>query len=566
MLEHLSVRDFALIDIAEVDFTPGFVVFSGETGAGKSLMVGAIGFLFGSRADTQVIREGANECAVSGVISISNNEEAKSWLKARDMEAEEGIVVIRRGLKASGRSYAYIQNQAVTRTDLSEFTALLADMHGQHEHQSLLESENHRSILDNFALMRGDLTEYRALYDSYVSLVKTYRQRLADAEKQARDTEMLNFEIQEIRQARIKEHEDEDLVAEEKILSQFEKLYAAIKGAAELLATSDSSALLPSIRKALGELLGAAQIDPRLKEYHDRLENAYYEMEDISQGLSAYIETIRFDPRRLEEVENRLSELKKLKKKYGPTLKEVLLRLENDCQRLEGFANWEQDKTKLEKAISELKPRVLAAAETLSEKRKKQGALLSRKVEKILAELGMPQARLSIAVEKMLSEQGKPILTPTGFDAVEFMIAPNQGESEKPLAKIASGGELSRIALALKSVLTAGDAIETLIFDEIDTGIGGEVAVAVSKYLKALAAQRQVLCVTHLASIAAKADTHFKVEKDVVDGRTLTRINLLKGQEREEEIARMLSGDSAGDYSRAHAAALLRNEQNSLGF
>lgn len=566
MLEHLSVRDFALIDTAEVDFTPGFVVFSGETGAGKSLMVGAIGFLFGSRADTQVIREGATECSVSGIIAISKNEAAKSWLKAREMEAEEGTVVIRRGLKASGRSYAYIQNQAVTRADLSEFTALLADMHGQHEHQSLLEPENHRSILDNFALSGEELTEYRTLYDSYVSLVKAYRQRLADAEKRIRDTEMLEFEIQEIMQARIKQNEDDELLAEEKILSQFEKLFATIKGASELLATSDSSALLPSIRKALGELLSAVQIDPRLKEYHDRLENAYYELEDISQGLSTYRDTIRFDPHRLEEVENRLSELKKLKKKYGPTLKDVLLRLENNRKRLEGFESWENEKAKLEKAISELKPRVLSAAETLSEKRKKQGAVLAKKIERILAELGMPQARLAIAVEKMLSENGKPVLTPTGFDAVEFMIAPNPGESEKPLAKIASGGELSRIALALKSVLSAGDAIETLIFDEIDTGIGGEVAVAVSKYLKALAARRQVLCVTHLASIAAKADTHFKVEKEVFEGRTLTRICLLHGKDREEEIARMLSGDSAADYSRAHAAALLRNEQNSLGF
>lgn len=566
MLEHLSVRDFALIDTAEVDFSPGFVVFSGETGAGKSLMVGAIGFLFGSRADTQVIREGANECSVSGIITISKNEAAKSWLKAREMEAEEGTVIIRRGLKASGRSYAYIQNQAVTRADLSEFTALLADMHGQHEHQSLLEPENHRSILDNFALSGEELIEYRTLYDSYVSLVKAYRQRLADAEKRIRDTEMLEFEIQEIMQARIKQNEDDELLAEEKILSQFEKLFATIKGASELLATSDSSALLPSIRKALGELLSAVQIDPRLKEYHDRLENAYYELEDISQGLSTYRDTIRFDPHRFEEVENRLSELKKLKKKYGPTLKDVLLRLENNRKRLEGFESWENEKAKLEKAISELKPRVLSAAETLSEKRKKQGAVLAKKIERILTELGMPQARLTIAVEKMLSENGKPVLTPTGFDAVEFMIAPNPGESEKPLAKIASGGELSRIALALKSVLSAGDAIETLIFDEIDTGIGGEVAVAVSTYLKALAERRQVLCVTHLASIAAKADTHFKVEKDVFEGRTLTRICLLHGKDREEEIARMLSGDSAADYSRAHAAALLRNEQNSLGF
>lgn len=566
MLEHLSVRDFALIDSAEIDFTPGFIVFSGETGAGKSLMVGAIGFLFGNRADTQVIRDGAMECSVSGVISIANNEAAKSWLKTKDMDTEDGTVVIRRGLKASGRSYAYIQNQAVTRADLNEFTALLADMHGQHEHQSLLEPENHRSILDNFALTDEDIAEYRSLYDAYAALVKSYRQHRDDAEKRSRETELLNYEIEEIRQVRIKQNEDEELLAEEKILSQFEKLFSTIKGAADVLATAESGSLLPSLRKALGELHSAVQIDPHIKEYHDRLENAYYEMEDISQALSSYLDTIRFDPQRLEEVENRLSELKKLKKKYGPSLKDVLLRLENNIQRLQGFENWENNKAKLEKEISELKPKVLAAAEKLSEKRKKQGEILSRHVEQILAELGMPQARLTIAVEKLLSEQGKPVLTPTGFDTVEFMIAPNPGESEKPLAKIASGGELSRIALALKSVLTAGDFIETLIFDEIDTGIGGAVAVAVSKYLKELAFRRQVLCVTHLASIAAKADTHFRVEKDVVEGRTHTRIKRLEGREREEEIARMLSGDSAGDYSRAHAAALLRNDQQILGF
>lgn len=561
MLEHLSVRDFALIDEAEVDFSRGLILFTGETGAGKSLVVGALGFLFGGRGDVGLIREGAEECTVSASLNVAENAAAAAWLQERDIPEEEGAVVLRRGLRDNGRSYAYIQNRAVSRSDMADFTALIADIHGQHEHQALLNRESHIDALDDFAELRAEREDYRIAYEAWTDSLKKYRERLAEAERRQREEDFLKYVAGEIEAAKIKTGEDEELIREERILSQHEKLFDAVKTAAEAFSLREGTSgegALGALRRARQGLDAAREIDPELSELSERLENAYLDIEDAAESLSAYMEKLRFDPQRLESIENRLAELRRLKKKYGPSLDDVIARGEKDRAALLAFSSWEQEKSDMEKAIAALKKNVVDKADSLSRKRKAAALDFSARVETILANLGMAAARLPFAISTLRNPEGKLLLSPKGMDSVEFLIAPNIGEAPRALAKIASGGELSRVALAIKTVLSSKDSVDTLIFDEIDAGIGGEVAAAVAVYLKAISSYRQVLCVTHLAAIAARADTHYRVDKRVEGGRTVTRIDRMEGKEREEEIARMLAGDKEGSASLAHAAELLR--------
>ncbi len=560
MLERLSVRDFALIDSAEVEFSDGLVLFTGETGAGKSLIVGALGFLFGGRGDSTAIREGAEECSVSATLGVSGNAAAMKWLADHDIPSEGGEALLRRGLRANGRSYAYIQNRAVSRADLAEFTALVADIHGQHEHQSLLDPESHLKLLDSYADLGPAREEYRAAYESWTARVREYRKRLSEAERREREQEFLSFTVKEILAAKIKPREDDELAQEEKILSQHEKLFAAASDASSGLSArgADQQGAMESLRRARNSLASAAEIDGKLRELSARLDDAYIEIEDIAQGVGLYCEGLRFDPGRLEDIESRLAELRRLKKKYGPSLDDVLVRAQRDAAAIEEFSSWTEEKPRLEREIAGLKARAIELAEALSASRKKAALQFSRSIEEILTKLGMPHAQLPISVQPAMNEAGKLMLSPSGMDRIEFIIAPNVGETPKPLARIASGGELSRVALAIKAVLSSKDTVDTLIFDEIDTGIGGEVAADVGAYLKEVSAFRQVLCVTHLASIAARAAQHYQVSKRVEEGRTVTRIDLLVGHERETEIARMLAGDKDGAASLAHAAELIK--------
>jgi DNA repair protein RecN (Recombination protein N) len=561
MLERLSVRDFALIDEAEVEFSSGLVIFTGETGAGKSLIVGAIGFLFGDRGDTSIIREGAEECLVSGIVDIRAIEPAQKWLAERDLSDEDGIVVLRRGLRRQGRAYAYIQNRAVSRSDLAEFCSFLADIHGQHEHQGLLNRNSHLGILDGFGELDSERESYRSLYEEWVQKLKEYRQKVAQAEGREREKDILEFTASEIRTAKLRPNEDEELEAEERRLSQYEKLFSAINTAAENLGPGLTESMgngIAALRRAAAALGQATEIDENLKEYLQRLQTSLIDIEDIGESLSIYREGLRFDPRRLEAIESRLAEIKRLKKKYGPRLEDVMARGDSALAAVQAFESWDENKKALEAEIAKCQKRALAQAELLSTKRSKISSVFSYKVESVLSKLGMPRAKLPLALKPLQSASGKLVLSPSGKDEVEMLIAPNPGESSKPLSSIASGGELSRVALAIKAVLSAKGNLSTLIFDEIDAGIGGEVAVAVGSYLRNVSQFCQVLCVTHLASIAVKADLHYRVDKVLESGRTVTRVEKLEGRAREEEIARMLAGDKEAKTSLAHASELLK--------
>ena len=575
MLEELSVRDFALIERLSVSFTGGLNLLTGETGAGKSLLVGAIGFLLGAKADTGVIRTGAEESLVTGVLDVSKNLEAQEWLRARGLEPEEGRVLVRRGIKSNGRGSAYIQNQSALRSDLAELTSLLVDLHGQHEHQSLLLPENHRRLLDRYARLEEEVLAFGTRFAALTAEKRAYESALASEAERARETEFLRFSVEEISKARLRPGEEAELEAEERLLSQHEKLFAAVESACAALTGGPASGLpeaeggegaVASLRRLRSNLETAQSIDAALSDLARRSDDAFYELEDVADSLRHYADSLRFSPERLEEVETRLADIGKLKKKYGGTIEEVLSRLEEDQLRLERLETWEEDKGEIERRIAAMEAQVLEAALAISEKRRAAASGLQDKIEAIVRTLGMPNAKFYARVLRKDTEGGpngpRPVVGPHGVDEVEFLIAPNPGESAKPLARIASGGELSRVALAAKTVLAGSDSVDCLIFDEVDAGIGGEVAVAVGEHLKELGKSKQVLCITHLASIAVRADNHYRVEKDISGGRTTTRLSRMEGRVRAEEIARMLAGDPREEASIAHAIELLRKFGN----
>jgi len=563
MLEELSIRDFAIIDRLSVRFESGLNLLSGETGAGKSILIGALGFILGAKADTGIIRAGAEETLVTGVVSVAGNTDALSWLGERGVEAEDGTVIIRRGLKANGRGAAYIQNVPVVRQDLQDFAATLVEVHGQRDGHALLKKDRHRALVDRFAGIEADVAAYGIVYVELGARRKALEMMATSEAERIREKELLRFAVEEIDAAAIRGDEESELAEEERRLSQHEKLFTSVTQARELL--SDPEGVIARLRKARTQLEVAGSIDTRLADTSRRMDDAYYELEDLGESLASYGDLLAFNPARLEEIESRLALLQKLKRKYGEDLAAVMTHRAEASERLASLENWEEDRVGLEKQVTALETDVFAKAEVLTGKRKEAGTRLEAAVRSIIATLGMPHARFVIRIERLTPSGGKVVVGPTGADDLEFFVSANKGEPLRPLADVASGGELSRFMLALKTALAEDAGAPTMVFDEVDTGIGGEVALGVGLHLASLAASRQVLCITHLASIAARADNHFMVEKRVEGERTVTRIVRLEGDDRVREIARMLSGDPGSRPSLDHAADLLAKLGSSRG-
>jgi DNA repair protein RecN (Recombination protein N) len=557
MLDELSIRDFALIDRLNLRFSAGLNLLSGETGAGKSILIGALGFVLGGKADASVIRSGAEETLVSAVFSLDGSAEARAWMAERGIELEGDTVIIRRSLKENGRGSLYVQSAPVTRADLQALTACLIDIHGQHEHQSLLAQDSQRRILDRFAGIEAEVGEFTAAFTALSDKRNAFKSMLSSANDRSERVEMLEYALREIAEAKLREGEEEELQAEEKRLSQYEKLFEHIELVRESLGAHGEGAL-SRFRSARQGMEAAAGIDQGFADFSRRLDDAYFEIEDVAESFKAYVGSISFSPERLDEVQARLSDIFKLKKKHGASVALVLKKAEEYQAELDGLRTFEEDRGSLEAEIARLERDVLGRANQLSQKRQAAAAQLQGRVVQIIRTLGMPKADFVVSLGKKPEDNGKLVVGQYGLDLVEFLIAPNPGEPEKPLAKIASGGELSRVMLALKTALAETDSIGTMIFDEIDTGIGGEVALAVGEHLATLARNKQVFCVTHLASIAVRADNHSKVEKVEEGQRTLTKVFKIEGTERVTEIARMLSGGQGGQASIEHATELLK--------
>lgn len=557
MLENLSVKNIALIDSLFIEFENGLNVLTGETGAGKSVLIGALSALLGGKTSSDIIRTGAEEGSVSGSFFIGKEQtEARAWLSEHGIELEDERVLMRRILKQNGRSNIWIQSTAVTRNEAEELTSFLVDIHGQHDHQSLFKVSEHRKFLDGFAGIHNEVKIFTGLY-AELAAKREELENLNLSEKQlAEKQELLQFAIDEISGAKLKEDEKEELEAEEKRLNQFEKLFDSLNKTAELL--SDEGAAVSLVKRAAQNLSAAKAADSGLEDYAKRLETAYYELDDLSSSIDSYLSKLTFDPQRLEYVQERLSVIYKLAKKYGGSVKDILRYGEEAQAQLETLQKREAGKSDLENAVGILESKILKLGSLISQKRKEAAVHLQKQVEDVLIKLGMPKTRFGVRVETRLPEGNKRIASPFGFDEIEFMISPNLGEPLRPLTKIASGGELSRVMLALKTVLSAGDEASTLIFDEIDTGIGGEIALSIAAHMKTLSKKKQILCITHLAVIASHADNHIKIEKNTIGQTTRTSASAVSGKTRTEEIARMLAGDEYSEASIKHAEELLK--------
>ncbi|TCW61987.1 DNA repair protein RecN [Treponema sp. J25] len=565
MLEELIIQDYALIDTLHISFEGGLNILTGETGAGKSIIVGALGFILGSKVDTDIIRTGREEVRVSAILGVDpRNTEALNWLTDHGIEPEEGKVILRRNLKQNGRGSMFIQNVPVTRNDLADFTSLLFDIHGQHEHQLLLKRESHRRYLDRFAGIEEEVLQFNRVFTTLSEKRKLLENsRSSERDRQAR-MEMLSYAIEEIEKARLRIGESEELEQESRRMGAHEKLASYIETACELLFEGDASCLA-SLRRVRSSLEGALSIDSTLAALAEGINSTYYDLEDWADQLRTYRNNLTFDPRRLEEIEERLALLYRLKKKYGATEEEILGYKQKAEEELDHLAHFEENRAALEAEIASLEREVIQRARSITQKREKAAEELSVKITAILASLGMNRSRFAVSVLPKTQGSDSLLCGPYGAEDIEFFISPNPGEPLKELSRIASGGELSRVMLAIKTILAHSDTVETLVFDEIDTGIGGEVALAVGEHLAQLGRIKQIFCITHLASIAVRADNHLKVEKSVVGDRTVTTVRPLSDRERKEEIARMLSGDASAGVALAHAEELLARYRGLTG-
>jgi DNA repair protein RecN (Recombination protein N) len=556
MLEELHVHNYALIDRVSIKFSDGLNILSGETGAGKSILIGALGILLGQKADYSIIRTGTEEALVSGVVNVSRNQSVLRWLSEHDIAPEDGTVILRRVVKKSGRGSIYIQSVPVTRSILQEMTAMIFDMHGQHEHQSLLQKENHRKVLDLFAGCEKDADDFTNRFNELKALKERYNKLLSTERERLRQVELLKHAIAEIEKADLKQKEDEELEQEHRLLANYERLFQLLEQIYSNVAESRGGALA-SLRSARSNMDELTEIDTNLNALKNQLEDSYYELEDFGESIRHFKDQLNFDSGRLAVVEDRLGEIKALKRKYGDTIDEILGFYRESKTELETIENWEQDKEGLKRQIAEQEKTLLEAAQSLSEKRKAAARVLEKKVEDELKHLGMPKVHFKVMVGEKTNDNKRPVISQYGKDDIEYVISPNLGEPFKKLKSVASGGELSRVMLAIKSALAESDDIGSLIFDEVDAGIGGQVALAVGERLKYLSGYKQILCITHLATIAVRAQNHIKVEKVIDQGRTFTRVKIVSGQEQKEEIARMLAGDKKEDVSLKHAEELM---------
>ena len=554
MLEELHIHDFAIIEDLNLQFNSGLVVFTGETGAGKSIILDALGAILGARVDTTSVRKGADRAIVEGFFRLEGQEREliNSLLEREGLLEEPDGLWLGREIRAEGRTIARVNGRTVSLSVQSEIGEALVDVHGQTEHLSLLKVRTHRDLLDRFAHDQEILGLYQAQFKEWAVLVKKLDE-LHAIEKTARDrADMLKYQIQEISEARIKVDEEESLAQERTRLVNAETLSTLSQSALALLdeGTEISSAATDLLGQAGRDLAELARIDPQMQALAQQIEDALSSVSDIAYELRGYLEEIEFNPNRLDQIEERLDLFNRLKRKYGGSLASALTHLEASVSELEKVEGVDEQIGEVKEKISQMKQLLCESGLVLSDQRKLAAVRLAEGVEQQLHLLEMEKARFLVSLSEQESDQGLDVngrrfaFDASGLDQIEFLIETNPGEGFKPLAKTASGGETSRLMLALKSVLAEVDHIPTLVFDEIDSGIGGRVGMTVGDMLWNLGRQHQVLCVTHLPQLAAFGDQHFHVSKRSENERTSTQVEQLMGEARVEELAAMLGANT----------------------
>lgn len=553
MLLQLSIRDIALIDRLTLSFAPGLTVLTGETGAGKSIIVGSLDFVLGGKADRDRIAGGAERGRVEALFDISALPRVQSALAEMGLETEEGLLPVCREILQSGRSVCRVAGEVVTVSQLRAVMAPLLDLHGQHAHQSLLDPAKHLQFLDALgdAPHRAAAEHVRALYGEWSAAARSLKEIETNERERARREDMLRFQLEELETAKLSAGEEDELTRKRTLMRNAEKIRMGLEEAYAALSGDESGeapGALDALQRAAKALSGLAKFDARFEALGEQLNDAMYAAEGVCGDLDDLREECGVDPRGLEAVEERLDLLGRLRRKYGATTAEMIAYRERVREELESSADSEEKREALKKQEKAAKAAFMKEAEALSKARRVLAKECETRVAQQLTALEMKSAVFEIA----FAEDAPP--SADGLDAVEFRLSANRGEPPRPLQKAASGGELSRVMLALKCVEAENDGVPTLVFDEIDTGVGGATGVAIAEKLREVGAKRQVLCVTHLPQIAAAAGTQFWVEKSVRDGRTHTAARELDMEGRVEAVAQMLGG---GETARAHARAMI---------
>lgn len=555
MLSSLTIKNFAIIDKIQIDFQPKMTVLTGETGAGKSIVIDALGLLAGGRGSADYIRKGKKKALLQALFILPKNAPAYRILDEVGISYDDNGLILQRELYRNGHNICRINGELVNLTNMRRVGETLIDIHGQNEHQELMRPDKHLSLLDSFANK-----QLRALKDKYSESYQQYRKEKASLEKKEKNEkdwvqrlDMLQFQVQEIKTAQLQPEEEEQLAEEKEQLDNYQAIHDALENSYQLLSGEENDAL-GQVGSVMEQMQRVAEFSPDLGQISQRITDAYYGLSDSVRDVSNQLATMEWDEDRLDQIEHRLDDIHQLKRKYGNSISEILNYYQKIKSELKDMQQTDADSDEQKERVDELFKKSKQIARQLSSERKKSAVQLEKAVHKQLKALYMEKAVFSVKFLQGTDER----LNSEGLDQVEFYIQTNPGESMGPLARIASGGELSRVMLALKTIFAQRQGVTSIIFDEVDTGVSGRVAQAIAEKINLIAQSSQVLCITHLPQVAAVSDHHYLVTKHVQDGRTETRVERLRQSEKIEELARMLAGTEITDLARKHAAELLK--------
>jgi DNA repair protein RecN (Recombination protein N) len=552
MLSELSITNFAIIESLSISFEKGLTVLTGETGAGKSIIIDAIHLLVGGRGSSDFVRHGEDRAEIEGLFLLENASTVYDKAQELGIKIEDDMVVLRREITKSGKSVCRINGKLVTIAILREMGGSLVDIHGQHEHQELMDETKHLSLLDQFGSKQitKSLSEYEQIYAKYEQAIRKLKSLNDNEQQMAQRVDLYQFQLNEIVQAQLQLDEDEKLMDEKKQLSNFERIFESVQTSYNAL--KDEQKGLDWISLVMGEMETAAELNPEYKDMAEAVSNSYYMLEEVAGSLRSQLDNLEYDPQRINEIEARLNEINGLKRKYGQTISGILEYGAKIEEELETLLNKETHIDQLKKEILSLKKDLIIEGNELTSLRKKLAGDLTDAIHNELKQLYMQKTVFEVKINS-----GETFISKLGMDEIEFYLSTNPGEPLKPLSKIASGGELSRIMLALKSIFSKHREITSIIFDEVDTGVSGRVAQAIAEKIHKVSTDSQVLCISHLPQVAAMADTHLYIEKETQDGRTKTKVKDLDHEGKIKEIGRMISGVEITDITKKHAQELL---------
>lgn len=553
MLQELSIKNFAIIDTLQISFEQGMTVLTGETGAGKSIIIDAVGLLAGGRGSADFIRHGEDKTVIQGLFQMPESSQLASLMEEYGISYEPDQILLQRELSSSGKNVARVNGTIVTVSVLREIAAHLIDIHGQNEHQELMNPAKHLDLLDQF----GDselgrlIASYQDTYQTFIGVKQERDRLLLDEQQNIQRIDLLTFQISEIESANLQnDAEEEALIEERNLLANYQRILQGLTTLYNALEGEDGNGL-DQIGVGLGAIERIESLSPTYQDLTKRISEAYFQLQDVGTTVRDEIDEMTYDEARLNEIEVRLELLKQLKRKYGSSIEEIKDYYEKISLELDMISNKESYLEKLATRYEAAEIDLYAKGRQLKTKRQKIAHNLETEIQEQLKALYMEKATFYVVFEE------EEVIHPDGLNAVEFYIAPNVGEPPKPLAKIASGGELSRMMLAMKAIFTQNQEITSIIFDEVDTGVSGRVAQAIANKIHLVSEHSQVLCITHLPQVAAIADNHFYIEKDVVEERTFTHVFKIVGKKRTNEVARMLAGTEITELSLAHAEELL---------